>query len=382
MVYGVSSFPGLGRLPFFLDSISSDASAESFPLLLATLLNKPDLTIADLGEQGLLQLLKSYCPADVVGDDAALLTPKPGHQLVVTTDVLVDGVHFSDRTTPPHSAGWRAVAANLSDLAAMGAKGLGITVGLSLPSRCSVNWVEQLYQGMADCLAPYGIPIVGGDVCRAEQRAIAITALGQVETQRAWRRDTAQVGDAIVVTGSHGGSRAGLALLLGEPLEWFQGAEQLTRSLQDELIRQHQYPRPRLDWVEGFRALETVKGLGDLRVTAMDSSDGLADAICQLCCASGVGARVSADAIPTPQAIKSWSNETLNEKVLNDVLYGGEDFELVLCLEPRLAHQVCIEPSLGAVIIGEITADADVLLWQEDGEQPRLNLDSGFQHFS
>lgn len=349
---------------------------------LAPSLNKPDWTIADLGEQGLLQLLKSYCPADVVGDDAALLTPKPGHRLVVTTDVLVDGVHFSDRTTPPHSAGWRAVAANLSDLAAMGATGLGITVGLSLPSSCSVHWVEQLYRGMADCLAPYGIPIVGGDVCRAEQRAIAITALGQVLPQRAWRRDTAQVGDSIVVTGSHGGSRAGLALLLGEPLELFQGVEPLTRPLQDELIRQHQYPRPRLDWVEGFRALGTDRGWGDRRVTAMDSSDGLADAICQLCRASGVGARVSADAIPTPQAIKSWSNETLNEKALNDVLYGGEDFELVLCLEPRLAHQVRIDPLLRAVMIGEITTGSEVLLWQEGVAHQRLDLDSGFQHFS
>ncbi len=333
------------------------------------------LTIAELGEQGLLRLLKSYCPVDVVGDDAALLTPTPGQQWVVTTDVLVDGVHFSDRTTPPHSAGWRAVAANLSDLAAMGATGLGITVGLSLPPDCSVDWVKQLYQGMAACLAPYGIPIVGGDVCRAEQRAIAITALGQVEPQQAWRRDTAQVGDAIVVTGSHGGSRAGLALLLGEQLDLVQGAERLSQSFQDELILKHQYPRPRLDWVEGLRNFVTG-GLGDRRVTAMDSSDGLADAICQICHSSGVGAKISPDVLPVPQAFKFMSHQALNW-----VLYGGEDFELVLCLEPKLAAQICTAASLGAVIIGEIT-NSDVVLSQRDGTQLRLNLESGFQHFS
>ncbi len=336
----------------------------------------PALTIAELGEQGLLRLLKSYCPADVVGDDAALLTPAPGQQLVVTTDVLVDGVHFSDRTTPPHSVGWRAVAANLSDLAAMGATGLGITVGLSLPPDCSVNWVKQLYQGMADCLALYGIPIVGGDVCRAEQRAIAITALGQVEPQLAWRRDTAQVGDAIVVTGSHGGARAGLALLLGESLDISQGADRLERSLQEELIRQHQYPRPRLDWVKDFRVLVRNE-CRDLSVTAMDSSDGLADAICQLCCASGVGARVLADVIPMPQMLKALPNQALE-----CVLYGGEDFEIVLCLEPQLAAQICSEASLGAVVIGEITEDSEVLLFQGNGIRQKLNLESGFQHFS
>lgn len=342
-------------------------------------------TIADLGEQGLLSLLKSYCPAEIVGDDAALLTPQPGQQIVVTTDVLVDGVHFSDRTTPPHAAGWRAVTANLSDLAAMGATGLGITVGLSLPPSTSVDWVKQLYRGMADCLAIYGIPMVGGDVCKAGQRAIAITALGQVEPRRAWRRNTAKVGDAIVVTGSHGGSRAGLALLLGEPFELsWQGLEQ--RSLRDELIHQHQYPRPRLDWVRNFRDWMGDE-LQNSCVTAMDSSDGLADAVVQLCRASGFGAEMYADAMPILPALKpspgrSLLGQPLSEQVLNFVLYGGEDFELVLCLEPQLAAEICGEPALGAFIIGEITAEPDVILSQGDGSQLRLDLDSGFQHFS
>ncbi len=138
-------------------------------------------TVGQLGEQGLLKLVQQFCPADVVGDDAAVLATNPGESIVITTDVLVDNVHFSDRTTPPHSAGWRAMAANLSDLAAMGAQPLGMTIGLGLPPTTSVSWVEALYQGMSDCLQQFGGAIVGGDIVRSPVRTIAITALGQVQ---------------------------------------------------------------------------------------------------------------------------------------------------------------------------------------------------------
>ena len=123
--------------------------------------------IADIGEPGLLQLLKRFCPAEIVGDDAAILEVPAGKSLVVTTDVLVDGVHFSEQTTTPEDVGWRAAAANLSDLAAMGAMPLGITVGLSLPPNTPVSWVERLYQGLTACLQSYQTSIVGGDVCRS-----------------------------------------------------------------------------------------------------------------------------------------------------------------------------------------------------------------------
>ena len=103
------------------------------------------LRVQDLGEQGLLQRLQRFCPPEVVGDDGAIVTLSPGKSLVVTTDALVDGVHFSDRTTSAADAGWRAAAANLSDLAAMGADPLGITVALGLPGGVQVAWVEQLY---------------------------------------------------------------------------------------------------------------------------------------------------------------------------------------------------------------------------------------------
>ncbi|HEY9662398.1 MAG TPA: thiamine-phosphate kinase, partial [Allocoleopsis sp.] len=177
-------------------------------------LQAPDLKVQDLGEQALLQRLYQFCQPDLVGDDAALLTVAPDHSLVVTTDMLVDRVHFSDQTTSAPDVGWRAAAANLSDLAAMGATPLGITIGLGLPAELAVSWVEGLYQGMVECLQQYGTPIVGGDICRSSVTTVSITAFGQVKPEQAIYRNQAKPGDAIVVTGLHGASRAGLELLL------------------------------------------------------------------------------------------------------------------------------------------------------------------------
>lgn len=107
-----------------------------------------DLKVRDIGERGLLERLQQFSPPEMVGDDAAVMAIQAEQSLVVTTDMLVDGVHFSDRTTAPEDTGWRAAAANLSDLAAMGASPLGITVCLGLSSDVEVSWVERLYQGM------------------------------------------------------------------------------------------------------------------------------------------------------------------------------------------------------------------------------------------
>lgn len=191
--------------------------------------------VQDIGEQGLLERLQRFCPPEIIGDDAAVLVTAPKQSLVVTTDVLIDGVHFSDVTTSPEDAGWRAAAANLSDLAAMGATPLGITVGLGLPGKVRVSWVERLYQGMTQCLQKYNISIVGGDVVRSPVTTLAITAFGQVNPDRIIRRSAAVVGDAIIVTGVHGASRAGLELLLHPEL-----GQDLNDEEKTALIRAHQ----------------------------------------------------------------------------------------------------------------------------------------------
>lgn len=334
----------------------------------------PDLLVQDIGEQGLLEQLQRFCPADIVGDDAAVIpSPALGHLLVVTTDVLVDGIHFSDRTTSPEDVGWRAVAANLSDLAAMGAFPLGITVGLCIRGNVSVSWILALYQGMTTCLSQYNTPIVGGDICRSPVINISITAFGQVLPNRIIRRSSAQVGDAIVVTGSHGAARAGLELLLNPEF-----GKNLSIQERSDLIQAHQRPQPRLDILPQLWKISDSHS--QLPIAGMDSSDGLADAVLQICRASGVGAKLERSLIPVPSIF----NQLLSpEQTVDWALYGGEDFELVLCLPPEAAEALVTQLGEGVVIIGKITADNAAWLIDSTSSNPDelLTLARGFQHF-
>ncbi|MEG3849843.1 thiamine-phosphate kinase, partial [Microcoleus sp. herbarium19] len=200
------------------------------------------MLIKDIGEQGLLKILQKFCPAEIVGDDCAVIPTNPHKSLAVTTDMLVDGVHFSDRTTTPYDAGWRAAAANLSDLAAMGATPLAVTVALAVAADTAVLWVEEFYRGMTACLQEYHAPIAGGDVVRSPVVTAAITAFGEVERDRTIRRNHARSGWAIVATGVHGASRAGLELLLNPEF-----GQNLTKGDRASLILAHQRPKPRLD---------------------------------------------------------------------------------------------------------------------------------------
>ncbi len=321
------------------------------------------MRVRDIGERGLLRQLYRFCAADRVGDDAAVMSLSgDDRDLVVTTDMLVDGVHFSDRTTSAADVGWRAAAANLSDLAAMGASPVAITVALGVNGDLPVEWVEQLYGGFSDCLGRYDAEIVGGDICRSPTVTVSITAFGRVESQRALYRSAARVGDAIVVTGIHGASRAGLALLLDPSL-----GSNLTPDERQALIQAHQRPRPRLD------VLPHLTAIGAERIAGMDSSDGLADAISQICEASGVGARLQGDRIPLPQAI---DRVVSPQQGLDWALYGGEDFELMLCLPAQAARQLVERVGGDAAIVGTITDEAGV--WLDD---LRLDLNQSFQHF-
>lgn len=341
-------------------------SDESLPLLLR-----------DLGEQGLLERLHRFCPPQVIGDDAAVIPPpEPGQLLVVTTDTLVNEVHFSDRTTSPEDVGWRATAANLSDLAAMGASPLGITVGLTLAGNVAVDWIERLYRGMADCLHQYNTSLVGGDVCRSPTIAISMTAFGQVSPQRVLRRSAARAGDAVVVTGVHGASRAGLELLLHPELE-----SKLKLEEQTFLIQAHQRPLPRLDVLPVlWEIAEAHPEISARALAAMDSSDGLADAVCQICRASGVGARIERTRIPLPPSLNRLVS---SEQAMDWVLYGGEDFELVLCLPSEPAEALVEQLGKGAAIIGAIAPGNEVCLTDCSGiyTEQVLTLSRGFQHF-
>ena len=331
------------------------------------------LTVHDIGELGLLARLGRFCSPEATKDDAALLSVAMGRELVVTTDVLVDGVHFSDRTTRAEDAGWRATAANLSDLAAMGAQPLSLTVGLSLPATTPILWVEGLYQGIADCLAEYGGTIIGGDLCRSSVITVSITALGEVVPHRVIRRSAALPDQAIVATGMHGSSRAGLELLLNPAT-----GQALSAAERTYFIRAHQHPRPRLD----VAAMLATLAENDSTLTplaGMDSSDGLANAVCQICQTSGVGARLVRSHLPIPDALVRWVGA---DQALDWSLYGGEDFELVLCLPLDRAKALVKRLGKGAAIIGMTTASTAVMIDQEAGcDRQYLSLQDGFQHF-
>ncbi|NEQ39224.1 MAG: thiamine-phosphate kinase [Okeania sp. SIO3I5] len=340
------------------------------------------LKVKDISEQGLLKILHNFCPGDIIGDDAAILLTQSNKSLVVTTDTLVDRVHFSDRTTSPEDVGWRSAAANLSDIAAMGAFPIGITIALGLTGDTPVTWVEQLYKGIYDCLQPYNTPIVGGDIVRSPVSTISITAFGQVEPNHTIFRSNCQPNNAIVATGVHGASRAGLELLLHPEL-----VESLTEEERSTLILAHQRPRPRLDilntlWeclsLNNFSGTEDSKN--SILVGGMDSSDGLADAIIQICQASQIGARIERNQIPIPHSLTKFVSP---EQALNWALYGGEDFELVLCLPLICGQELVKKIGVGAAIVGTTTDNTDILLIDSQGIYPneQLKLSQGFQHF-
>lgn len=328
------------------------------------------LLVKDLGEQDLLARLQRYCPEEIVGDDGAILAMNKGKSLVVTTDVLVDGVHFSDRTTSAFDTGWRAAAANLSDLAAMGATPLGITIGLALPGHKALNWLDSLYLGIRACLDNYQTPLVGGDLCRSKITSISITAFGEVNAKKAIRRNNAKPGDALLVSGLHGLSRGGLELLLNPNID-----SNLESEEREKLIKAHQRPLPRLDFLAHLDKIPS-----DVMITGMDSSDGLADAISQICQSSNVGAKIKRENLTVFSGLSKLVDIS---QAFSWLLYGGEDFELVLSLPWNYAEELVKQLGEDTKIIGEITQSKEILII--DGKNSEysevLDLNQRFQHF-
>lgn len=351
-------------------------------------LTRSSNTIADIGELALIERLKDFCAKGAIGDDAAIMDVTSGYRLVVTTDMLTENVHFSGSTTPPYSVGWRAAAANLADIAAMGAVPTGMTVGLGLPGHTPWPWVEELYRGMSDCLKSYGGEILGGDLCRAMQRTISLTVTGQVLPHQAIRRSTAAPGMTVVVTGPHGASRAGLALLLEElELGSSDGSSDgpSYSSSPDSLLYQaqtwikaHQLPTPRFDALAALHQLMAEYNADDYpTISGMDSSDGLANALLQISSSSKVGMDIDQEHIPLPTGL---SAAVGSKTALTWALHGGEDFELVLCLPVKLAERFTQTPF--ATAIGTTTDTGIVNLLSTGTNTPETLLDhDSFKHF-
>ncbi|NCO74048.1 MAG: thiamine-phosphate kinase [Cyanobacteria bacterium] len=326
--------------------------------------------LEDIGEHELLAIISQYCDRKKIGDDGAILDVNTDKKLVITTDVLVENVHFSDDTTPPHSIGYRAAAANLSDIAAMGATPIAFTVGLSLRKDVEISWIKSVYQGIQQCLQKCTTKVVGGDITKSEVNAIAITALGEVKENEVIYRHTAREGDLILTTGLHGLSRAGLEILL-----YPQKYGHIDNETRKKVIFAHQYPEPRLDVIKLLKSINPYP-----KVTGMDSSDGLADAIIQICQKSNVGATINRRKIVIPSAIKKITND---ETAWDWILYGGEDFELVLCMNEETAQYLQKRLGKNCHIIGEISASSEIQLVDPENVYPKLLLNQRktFQHF-
>ena len=323
-------------------------------------------TLADLGETELLRRLAGFAPAGQLDDDTACVAADP-RPLLVNTDVLVDGIHFSDGTTDPIDVGWRAVAANLSDLAASGAESVdGITVALVAPDNTRWDWVERVYQGISDALRCHGGILLGGDCSSGLQRLLSVSALGRLGPLRLHRGD-ARPGDLLLTSGAHGLSRLGLALLQNDPT--LQGLS-ISEELKDQAIQRHRRPVPRFDALKAL--LASKPDSVPLRAGGTDSSDGLLAAVQGLCTSSRCGALLDRDQLPRQ------SGWPMGAPWDEWCLAGGEDFELVLSLPPAWASP-WLDRVPGAQRIGTINADAGSVRWSDDQTTIKSR---GFVHYS
>jgi thiamine-monophosphate kinase len=363
-------------------------------------------TLADLGEWELIRRLGAFAPPGQFSDDAALIPgPDSGATdawetgaraeagaLVINTDVLVDGLHFSDATTDAADVGWRAAMANLSDLAAMGCtEVVGLTVGLVAPPSTSWRWVEGVYEGLVEALATCGGVLLGGDCSGGGQRLLAITAIGRLgpapgkeaavlgarlgpREESAGlggpiRRKDGRPGDWLVSSGPHGLSRLGLALLQApeDPL-----ATRIDGGLRERAIRAHRRPRARLDAVRALIASRPAAS--PWRVGGCDSSDGLAAAAASIAAASGCAIGLERAALPLDPAMAAL------EQGEAWCLGGGEDFELVLALEPTWARAL-VAALPGSGVIGALEAGpGGEVRWSAAGGGERIGAE-GFRHF-
>jgi thiamine-monophosphate kinase len=306
--------------------------------------------VRELGEFGLIERLRDQLAPEVrltasvplgVGDDAAVWVPTPGYNAVVTTDALVDGVHFRLDWTDWRSLGHKMLAVNVSDIAAMGALPRLATVVLGLTGEEDVGDLESLYQGASDLASAYGVAVAGGDVVRSPGGCfLSVTLMGEVEPGQAVRRDGARAGDLIVVSGTLGASAAGMRLIA-------DGREAATAGL---LIAAHLRPVPRV-------------GLGrimhDAGVTAgMDLSDGLAGDLRKIMAASRVSAVVELDQVPALPAVRALFPDDWR----NLAIRGGEDYELLMTIpEDRFAMFAQRAEQVGATVtsIGRIVEADD-----------------------
>ncbi len=309
----------------------------------------------------------SSVPAGAVGigDDGAVMPVGGGRFIVVTTDMLVEDVHFVRTVISPNDLGYKSLAVNLSDLAAMGAEPLASFLSVGLPKEVDEAWREGFLSGYQELSEEFNVPLLGGDTTAAEKIVVSVTALGSVSDAHVKRRNGARPGDIVCVTGSLGDSAAGLLL------------QSQTPENEDErsLITAHHRPKAYVKegvWLGRQAAVHAM----------MDVSDGIASDLVHILEKSGVAARIELDALPQSDALRrvaahrGWDAGRL-------AVTGGEDYVLLLAVQrdafDQLNQRFSSEFDTNLHSIGEILSGEPVIEWRRDGKVQNVEYE-GFEH--
>lgn len=331
--------------------------------------------VRDAGEFGLIAALRAALPEGArgggavdlgIGDDAAAWRPTPGVPCVVTTDTLVEGVHFRLDWTDWRSLGHKALAVNLSDCAAMGAGPTLATVSLALTGDEWVADLRAMYEGMGSLAATHRVAVAGGDVVRSPQAlVITVTVVGECRDGPPLRRDGARPGDLIAVSGTLGAAAAGFRLLAGD-------ARRRQAATADLLVAAHLRPQPRV----ALGQVLAARGAS----AAMDLSDGLSGDLPKLLAASGVDGRIELARLPVAAAVRAH----FPDDWLELALHGGEDYELLFTLPPErldLIRDAANEVDATVTVIGRVeTGDGALVAVAPDGSESVVTP-AAFDHF-
>lgn len=335
-------------------------------------------TLAELGEWGLITALQrrfDRLPAGWtgIGDDAAVTALRPGQQALTTVDLLVEDVHFRRSTIAPEDLGWKALAVNLSDIAAMGGTPRWAVIGLSLPGSLEIDWLRRFYDGLAELAEATGCALVGGDTTGSTGPiTISVTVVGEAETPIL--RSGARPGDRVFMTGHAGLSAAGL-WCMENPAR--VEASSLERGYIKAATEAHHRPVPRLD---AGRATQRA----NVRLAMLDDSDGLARSALLLARTNQVDVRLDWAAIPLHPAIRAIA-AVADVDVARWALSGGEDYNLVGTIAPQ--DWPALADALAAVhaeasLIGEVLpGDGHAWLRGPDQQVHELTGEGEFVHF-
>ncbi len=335
------------------------------------------MLVREIGEFGLLGRISGMLAEQAagvvrgIGDDVAVLDTSGPEYLLATCDIQVEDIHFTREAITPYQLGRKAAAINVSDIAAMGGDPRWALVSLAMPGSTEVGYVEELYRGMREQGALAGVSIVGGNLSRMNSIIIVdFTLLGLVAPERLTLRSTARAGDAILLTGSPGESRAGLELIRRQDLV-------VSSSCRQKLLERHLCPQPRL--VEGQLLARSGQ------VTSMiDVSDGVIGDLCHICKSSGKGAEIQAASLPVSPALCE-AAQGAGADSLEWVLSGGEDYELMFTSSPvavpGLIKMLLDETGTSCAQIGRITAEiGEVWVRLADGKRIAPSA-KGWDHF-